>query len=158
MTETANNRAKKPAPQPEDGIEPSDGKAVRAAKKAMPHPETRAVVADVAMRSMGRVMRQAATSQLLSQFISNEARRQARTISLGGSVLGIIAARVATRSVPGLLFVGSVLAGKAIYDYRKAKGNQAKAGLASSTDGDALATANSSGAAKSARKPLAQKT
>jgi len=152
MIEIPNNNGNTHGPKPEDGIMPDDGKAVRAAKNAMPHPETRAVVADVAMRSVGRLMRRAATSQLLGKFISGEARRQAQTITLGGSILGMIAARVATRSVPGLLLVGSVLAGKAVHDYRKAKRSQTKAELESSTDIDALASANSEAAIGSARK------
>ena len=142
MADPSKASAKNIRPAPEDGIKATDGKTVRAAKKAMPHPETRAVVADVAMRSVGRVIRRTATSQLLGQFISKEAQRQAKTISLGGSILGMIAARVATRSVPGALFVGSVLAGKAIHDYRKSKREQVKAELENSTDTDALATAN----------------
>ena len=36
-----------------------------------------------------------------------------------GAGIGLVATRLATRSIPGLLLVGGVLAAKSIYDKRK---------------------------------------
>lgn len=38
-----------------------------------------------------------------------------------GAGIGLVATRIATRSLPGLLLVGGALATKAVYDRRKAK-------------------------------------
>lgn len=118
-------RPTKSKPAPRDGVKTTDGRTVRAAKRAMPRPETRVAVANVASRSIGRLIRKSATSQLLGQFVSKEAQKQASHISLGGSVLGMVAARIATRSVPGAIFVGTVMVGKAYHDYRKSKSARA---------------------------------
>jgi len=36
-----------------------------------------------------------------------------------GAGIGLVATRIATRSIPGLLVVGGAIAGKTIYDKRK---------------------------------------
>ncbi len=38
-----------------------------------------------------------------------------------GAGIGLVATRIATRSLPGLLLVGGAIAAKTIYDQRKAK-------------------------------------
>ncbi len=38
-----------------------------------------------------------------------------------GAGIGLVATRIATRSVPGLLLVGGAIAAKTIYDQRKTK-------------------------------------
>ncbi len=38
-----------------------------------------------------------------------------------GAGIGLVATRIATRSVPGAVIVGGALAAKAVYDYRKAR-------------------------------------
>ena len=113
-----------PPPVPEDGIRPSDSKPTRVAKKAMPKPETRALVTDVALRTVGRVMRQAANRKVVGSLISGQAKRSAKRGGLTSSLVGVIAARVATRSVPGALLVGGVLAAKALRDYKREQKEQ----------------------------------
>ena len=46
---------------------------------------------------------------------------QKRGNGLLGAGLGIIATRIATRSLPGALLVGGALVAKAVYDRRKVK-------------------------------------
>ncbi len=46
---------------------------------------------------------------------------QKRGHGLLGAGLGIIATRIATRSLPGALLVGGALVAKAVYDRRKLK-------------------------------------
>ncbi|MEZ5710961.1 MAG: hypothetical protein R3E02_16405 [Blastomonas sp.] len=88
---------------------------------AIPQDATRVAITEVATRSAALVARRAISDTLLRQFVSSEARRQAKKMSLGGSLVGIVASRIATRSVPGALLVGTILAGKAYGDYRRAK-------------------------------------
>jgi hypothetical protein len=38
-----------------------------------------------------------------------------------GAGIGLVATRIATRSIPGLLFVGGAVAAKTIYDKRKSR-------------------------------------
>lgn len=125
-----------PPPEPEDGIQRKDGKIVRAAKTAMPKPETRVLWTDVGMRTVGRLLRQAATTQAVGELVGGQARRQARSAGFAGPLVGMIAARLATRSVPGAMLVGGVLVAKAVRDYRKAQKEEAleKARLARSVD------------------------
>lgn len=41
-----------------------------------------------------------------------------------GAGIGLVAARIATRSIPGLLLVGGAIAAKTIYDKRKERRSQ----------------------------------
>jgi hypothetical protein len=43
-----------------------------------------------------------------------------------GAGIGLVATRIATRSVPGLLLVGGAIAAKTIYDMRKERRSLAK--------------------------------
>lgn len=43
-----------------------------------------------------------------------------------GAGIGLVATRIATRSVPGLLLVGGAIAAKTIYDKRKERRSLAK--------------------------------
>ena len=43
-----------------------------------------------------------------------------------GAGLGLVATRIATRSIPGLLLVGGAIAAKTIYDKRKERRSLAK--------------------------------
>ena len=119
---------KAPPPAPEDRIRRTDSKPTRVAKKAMPKPETRALVTDVALRTVGRVMRQSANRKVVGSLISGQARRAAKRGGLTSSLVGVIAARIATRSVPGALLVGGVLAVKAVRDYKRVQKEQAEDG------------------------------
>ncbi|WP_417622466.1 hypothetical protein [Parasphingorhabdus sp.] len=56
---------------------------------------------------------------IFTTFIGYEARRHTKGHGLRNFGLGMLAARVATRSVPGALLVGGVLIAKKLYDDKK---------------------------------------
>lgn len=86
------------------------------AEDAMPKAETRALWSDVALRTVTRVMRNGALDAVLGKVMTPQARAQVKPNSLGMSLISMAAARIATRSVPGALFVGGGLLAKALYD------------------------------------------
>ncbi|PHR19893.1 MAG: hypothetical protein COA41_07005 [Sphingopyxis sp.] len=53
-------------------------------------------------------------------YVGNEARRHTQGHGLRNFALGMIAARIATRSVPGAMLVAGVLIAKRLYDDEKA--------------------------------------
>lgn len=74
-----------------------------------------------ALSGAGRLISTAANDELVRNMIGAKARSQVAATVFGGTVMGAIAARIATRSVPGALLVGGALLAKAIYDQRKTK-------------------------------------
>ncbi|GAA0464630.1 hypothetical protein GCM10009096_01390 [Parasphingorhabdus litoris] len=52
-------------------------------------------------------------------IVGNEARKRGRGNGLIGLGLGMVAARIATRSLPGALLVGGAMVAKALYDRSK---------------------------------------
>jgi len=64
---------------------------------------------------------------LFTTFVGYEARRHTQGHGLRNFGLGMLAARIATRSVPGALLVGGALIAKKLYDDAK----EAEAQLAS---------------------------
>ncbi|MEW4468145.1 hypothetical protein AB1K62_09970 [Parasphingorhabdus sp. JC815] len=58
---------------------------------------------------------------LTTSYIGNKARQQANGTGLMGFGIGVLAARLATRSIPGALFVAGVIIAKAVYDRAKEK-------------------------------------
>jgi hypothetical protein len=74
-----------------------------------------------ALTGAGRLITTAANDELVRNMIGARARSQVAATVFGGTVMGAIAARIATRSVPGALLVGGALLAKAIYDQRKSK-------------------------------------
>lgn len=80
-----------------------------------------------ALTGAGRLITTAANDELVRNMIGAKARSQVAATVFGGTVMGAIAARIATRSVPGALLVGGALLAKAIYDQRKAKTTPPKA-------------------------------
>jgi len=74
-----------------------------------------------AARGASKAMRGAANDHRVRGFIGDHAKKQIAGVMFGGSILGAIAARVATRSVPGAMLVASALVAKAVHDHRKRK-------------------------------------
>ena len=91
------------------------------ADEVMPKAETRALWSDVAIRTATRLVRTGALDMVLGKVMSPQARQQVKPNSLGMSLIGMAAARIATRSVPGALLVGAGLLGKALYDKNLSK-------------------------------------
>lgn len=97
-------------------------KARRAAEKALPNPVANLVLADIALRGGGALLRRAVEKNLLAQKVGKErAERKVKARSLGESLVATALARVATRSVPGAIAVGGGMVAKMLYDRRKAK-------------------------------------
>lgn len=59
---------------------------------------------------------------IITAAVGNEARKRGNGTGIIGFGLGVLAARIATRSIPGALLVGGALAVKALYD--KSKDNE----------------------------------
>lgn len=74
-----------------------------------------------ALNNAGRLISTAANDDLVRNMINSKARSSVASTVFGGTVLGAIAARIATRSVPGALLVGGALLAKAVYEQRKTK-------------------------------------
>ena len=86
------------------------------ADDVLPKAETRALWSDVAIRSATRLIRTGILDSVLNKIMTPQARQQTKPNSLGISLIGMAAARIATRSVPGALLVGAGLLGKAMFD------------------------------------------
>lgn len=80
-----------------------------------------------AISGAGRLISTAANDEMVRGLISSRAKSNIAAGFFGGTLMGAIAARIATRSVPGALLVGGALLAKAIYDQRKAKETPPKA-------------------------------
>lgn len=56
---------------------------------------------------------------LATALVGNEARKRGKGNGLLGFGVGVLAARIATRSLPGALLVGGAMVAKALYDRSK---------------------------------------
>ncbi|ESZ85778.1 MAG: hypothetical protein Q27BB25_17645 [Blastomonas sp. CACIA14H2] len=105
-----------------DAPAPAEGTGVTAAPPAArPHWTVGA------WNGASRLITTAANDEMVRNMIGARARSQIAATVFGGTVMGAIAARIATRSVPGALLVGGALLAKAVYDQRKSKGTPPKA-------------------------------
>ncbi|MBF6601497.1 MAG: hypothetical protein ITG03_00830 [Sphingorhabdus sp.] len=66
---------------------------------------------------------------LATAYVSNEARKRSKGNGLMGFGLGLIAARIATRSIPGALFVTGAIAAKALYNRSKERERERNASI-----------------------------
>ena len=97
---------------------PTDGSGV-----TTPAPVARPHWTVGAWNGASRLITTAANDEMVRNMIGAKARNQVAATVFGGTLMGAIAARIATRSVPGALLVGGALLAKAVYDQRKGKGN-----------------------------------
>ncbi|MEJ5978562.1 hypothetical protein WG901_18060 [Novosphingobium sp. PS1R-30] len=105
------------------------GKAVTTtAKKAeaalekgpSPNPMTNIIIADVALRGGGRLLRHMVERTLLGvKYSPDKAKNIVKGRSMTQTLLGTAVARIATRSVPGALLIGGGLLAKTLYDHGK---------------------------------------
>ena len=103
------------------------GNAPAAAKDAAgktpglsPNPMTNLLIADIALRGGGRLLRHAVETTLLgTKYPKGKARDIVKGRGMAQTLIGTAIARVATRSVPGALVIGGGLLAKALYDRRK---------------------------------------
>ncbi len=92
-----------------------------------PNPATNLVLADVAMRSGGELLRMGVEAALLGRrYGGRKARKAAAGRTLKQTIVGAALGRIATRSVPGALLVGGGMLAKTLYD-RTQDGRKARA-------------------------------
>lgn len=92
-----------------------------------PNPATNLLLADIAIRGGGRLLRHTVERTLLgAKYSPGKARDIVSGRSMLHTLIGTAVARVATRSVPGALLVGGGLLAKTLYDRSKGRA-QAKA-------------------------------
>ena len=108
-------------------------KAAKATAKAKeldgpsPNPATNLVLADIALRGGGQLLRHAIERTLLGvKYSPGKARDIVKGRTMMQTLVGTAVARLATRSVPGAIIVGGGLLAKTLYDRRKGRA-QAKA-------------------------------
>lgn len=93
------------------------GTAIKETKGFSPNPMTNLIIADVALRGGGRLLRHVVERTLLGvKYPPDKARDIVKGRSMAQTLVGTAVARVATRSVPGALLVGGGLIAKALYD------------------------------------------
>jgi len=88
-----------------------------------PNPATNLILADIALRGGGALLRRAVETGLLGATAvgKRKAKQVVKGRSLGQSLVGTMIARVATRSVPGALIVGGGLLAKTLFDRKRAR-------------------------------------
>ncbi len=94
--------------------------AAAAAPTPSPNPMTNILIADIALRGGGRLLRHAVERGVLGvKYSPEKAQNIVKGRSMAQTLIGTAIARVATRSVPGAIIVGGGLLAKALYDRRK---------------------------------------
>ena len=100
-------------------------KADQVAKNAdgpSPNPMTNLLIADLALRGGGQLLRHAVERTVLgAKFSPDKARNIVAGRSMFQTLIGTAVARIATRSVPGAIVVGGGLLAKTLYDRRQDK-------------------------------------
>lgn len=102
-------------------------KTVQETHGPSPNPATNLILADIAIRGGGRLLRHAVERTLLGvKYPDSKARDIVKGRSMMQTLVGTAVARMATRSIPGALIVGGGLLAKTLYDRSKDRA-QAKA-------------------------------
>lgn len=97
------------------------------ADEPIPNPMTTVILADIALRAGGALLRRGVETGLLGQkFGTRKAKKIIKGRGLTQTLVGTALARVATRSVPGAIVVGGGLLAKTLYDRRHAAAQKAK--------------------------------
>jgi hypothetical protein len=99
------------------------GAAIKETHGPSPNPMTNLIIADVALRGGGRLLRRVVERTLLGiKYSPDKARDIVKGRSMTQTMVSTVVARVATRSVPGALAVGGGLLAKTLFDrHRKRK-------------------------------------
>ena len=95
---------------------------------------TNRILASIIRQGGGRLLNTA-----LAKALPDEPATAGKRKNLLGGIAGAVALRVATKSVPGAIVVGSGLIAKRLYDRRKAA-KTAKSGTGAKTAKDTAAT------------------
>ena len=82
-----------------------------------PNPMTNLILTDLLLRGGGQIMRHAVeTSLLKTKYDKRKAKKIIAGRSLTQTLLATAVARIATRSVPGMILVGGASLAKLLYD------------------------------------------
>ena len=93
------------------------GTAIKDADGPSPNPMTNLIIADVALRGGGRLLRHLVERNLLGvKYSKDKARDIVKGRTMAQTLIGTAVAKVATRSVPGALLVAGGLLAKTLYD------------------------------------------
>lgn len=103
--------------------------AVAKAEGPSPNPMTNLIIADLALRGGGRLLRHAVERGVLgAKYGKTGAKDLVKSRTMSQALIGTAIARIATRSVPGALLVGGGLLAKTLFDRRKGKAKAAAEG------------------------------
>lgn len=87
-----------------------------------PNPATNLLIADLALRGGGQLLRHAIERTVLgAKYSPDKAKKIVKGRSMVQTLISTAAARLATRSVPGAIVVGGGLLAKTLYDRRQGK-------------------------------------
>ena len=119
----------KPARIAEDSAGEAADKVESGALAPSPNPATNLLLADIALRGGGALLKRAVETGLLGLgaatagkgMTKGKAKAVVKGRSLGQSLFGTMLARLATRSVPGALLVGGGLLAKTLYDRKRGR-------------------------------------
>lgn len=82
-----------------------------------PNPMTNLIVTDIALRGVGRITRRLTEKALLrTRYSREDAEKVVAGRSMAQTLVSVAIARVATRSIPGALIVGTGILGKTLWD------------------------------------------
>ena len=97
-------------------------KARREARAKLPNPLPNLVLADLALRGGGELLRRVVEKNLLTPKMGKQgAAERIKARSMAETLFSTALARVATRSVPGAIVIGGGMLAKTLYDRRKAR-------------------------------------
>jgi hypothetical protein len=92
-------------------------KSIQQVPGPSPNPATNLLLADIVVRSAGRLLRRGMEKGLLrARFSAEQATEIVEGRPLGRTFVSAAAARIATRSVPGALLIGGGLLAKTVVD------------------------------------------
>lgn len=93
---------------------------VETGKGLSPNPMTNVLLADIALRVGGQLLRHGVERGVLGKAVGKgKAKKLIKGRSMAQTLIGTAIARVATRSVPGALIVGGGMLAKTLYDRRR---------------------------------------
>lgn len=96
--------------------------AADAAPSPSPNPMTNLIIADLALRGGGQLLRHAVERTLLgAKYSKADAKNLVKGRTMAQSLIGTALVRVAMRSVPGAIVVGGSLLAKTLYDRSRGK-------------------------------------
>lgn len=117
---TAKIAPESPASESASAESPSAAPALKA--RPSPNPMTNLVIADIAIRGGGTLIRHAVERTMLgNQYTPEKARDIVKGRTMAQTLVGTALARMATRSAPGAVIVGGGLVAKSLYDRAKGR-------------------------------------